>query len=198
MMDEAQASTTSSGQDSRGKAVGRPRASSGGLRRLTIMAAGAVVTGLIVTAVISPGGMGMMPRSPVTDSSVEPTLAPLASSELAEAMGTLDPATSQQAVADAKSCKAPIAWVTLVKQPGSPEGSVRIRSGSYLSPAFRVTATPQRVAIPYPGPYATGHGVLWAVGEGSGLTIYLSPGWNIPSLNGAAAVNVHWTPKNPC
>jgi hypothetical protein len=43
--------------------------------------------------------------------------------------------------------------VTLVKAPGSPSGTVRVRSGSYLSPAFHVTEAPQRVAIPYPAPY---------------------------------------------
>jgi len=168
--------------------------SSGTLRMLIIAAAGAAVTGLIVAGAIGSGGFGMLSHSS------EPTLAALAPSDIPAAMATLDPATSQEAVADAKACRAPMAWVTLVKQAGSPDGTVRIRSGSYLSPPVRVTEVPQRIALPYPAPYATGHGVLWAVGEGSGVTVYLTPGWNVPALNGGdgASINVVWTPRNPC
>lgn len=168
-------------------------------RVLTIAAAGAVITGVVVAAAImTPGRIGSASQSSGIAGGAEPTLAALAPAEIAEAMVTLDPATSQQVVADAKACKAPLAWLTLVKQPGGAEGAVRIRSGSYLSPAFRVTEVPQRVAIPYPAPYAIGHGVLKALGEANGLRIYLSPGWNIPALNGEASINVHWTLTNPC
>jgi len=159
---------------------------------LIVAAAGAAVTGLIVAGAVTSGRFG-------TGAS-EPTLAALAPSEIAEAIATLDPNTSQQAVADAKACKVPMAWVTLVKQAGSPDGTVRIRAGSYLSPPVRVTEVPQRIALPYPAPYPTGHGVLWVVGAASGVTIYLTPGWNVPEINGGAgaSINVVWTPKNPC
>ena len=61
-------------------------------------------------------------------------------------------------MADAKSCKAPIASVVLVKRPGTASALVRIRSGDDSSPAFQVTDIPQRIAIPYPAPYPTGRG----------------------------------------
>jgi len=151
-----------------------------------------------VGAIVAPGRIGSLSKSSGISGESAPTLAQLGPGEIAKAMVTLDPATSQQVVADAKACKAPMAWVTLTKQPGSAGGSIRIRSGAYLSPPFHATDTPQRIAIPYPAPYATGHGVMWAIGEGSGLAIDLYPRWNIPSLNGAAPINVVWTPADPC
>lgn len=165
-------------------------------RPLLIALAGAIITGGVVAA--SLGGIGSASKTSGTAGGAELTLAKVASGEIAQAMVTLDPQTSQGVVEDAKACRAPMAWVTLSKQPGSAAGTVRIRSGSYLSPAFLATEAAQRIALPYPGPYASGHGVLWAVGEGSGLAIDLYPRWNIPSLNGATPINVIWTPTDPC
>jgi hypothetical protein len=180
-----------------GEKVGAPqqRRAPSVFRTLTVVVVGAVVTGLLAAAVIIPRQIESESKSL---GGTEPTLAKVAAVELDSAVVTLDPATSQQAVADAKACKAPIAWVTLTKQPGTAGGSVRIRSGPYLSPPFHVTDVPQRIAIPYPAPYETGHGVLWAIGEGGGLAVDLYPRWNIPSLNGATAINVVWTPTDPC
>jgi hypothetical protein len=164
-----------------------------------ITIAGALLTAGIVTAALVPGLIASRTTTlsgPASDA--EPTLSALAASEIAAAIPTLDPATSQAAVADAKSCNAPLAWVVLVKQPGSAAGTVRIRSGSYLSPAFHVTEVAQRIAIPYPAPYASGRGVLSLVGQADGLWFYLTPGWFNPTLNGAASINVVWTPGNPC
>ena len=175
-----------------------PQKSPSALRAVMIAITGAVITGGIVGAIVAPGRIGSLSKSSGISGESEPTLAQLAPGEIAKAMVTLDPQTSQQAVADAKACKAPIAWVALTKQAGSAGGSVRIRSGAYLSPAFHATGVPQRIAIPYPAPYATGHGVLWVIGQGSGLAIDLYPGWNISSLDGAAPINVVWTPTDPC
>jgi hypothetical protein len=169
-------------------------ATHGAIGGATIIIAGALLTAGIVAAT------GVIASRSVTGPAgdAEPTLSVLAPSEIAAAIPTLDPATSQAAVADAKSCKTPMASVTVVKRPGSAAGTIRVRSGSYLSPAFQVTEAAQRIAIPYPAPYATGHGVLSVVGQGDELSIYLTPGWSIPALNGAASINVHWTPGNPC
>ncbi len=167
-------------------------------RAVTILLAGGVITGALVGAIVVPGRIGSGSHSSETSGPSEPTLAQVSPAEIAKAIVTLDPATSQQVVADAKACKAPMAWVMLTKQPGSAGGSVRVRSGAYLSPPFHATDAPQRIAIPYPAPYQTGRGVMWAIGEGSGLAIDLYPRWNIPSLNGAAPINVVWTPGDPC
>jgi hypothetical protein len=184
----------SSGQGEKGEAPQQRRTPSA-FRTVAVAIVGAVVTGLLAAAVIVPRQVESVSKSAA---GTEPTLAKVAAVELDSAIVTLDPATSQQAIADAKSCKAPIAWVSLTKQPGTADGSVRIRSGPYLSPPFHVTDVPQRVAIPYPAPYETGRGVLWAIGESGGLAIDLYPRWSIRSLNGAAAINVIWTPTDPC
>jgi hypothetical protein len=130
----------------------------------------------------------------------EPTLSALPANEIAAAMPTLDPATAQAAVAEAKSCKAPLALVALVRRPGAPtsRGMAQVRSGEYLSPPFQVTDVPQWIAIPYPAPYAVGRGVLSLVGDASDLWFYLTPGRLIERLNGSFSINVVWTPGNPC
>jgi hypothetical protein len=157
---------------------------------------GALVTAGIATAAVFPGLIGGKPSGPAGDA--EPTLAALAPTDIAIALPTLDPVMSKAAAEDAKSCKAPLAWVTLVKRPGSRGGMVRIISGSYLSPPFQLTDAPQRIAIPYPAPYPTGLGVLSLVGDADEVWFYLTPGWFVQPLKGTASINVHWTPGNPC
>src|SRR5215831_1872677 len=165
-------------------------------RGVTITIIGALVTAGIATAAVFPGLIGGKPSGPTGDA--EPTLAALAPTDIAIALPTLDPVTSKAAVEDAKSCKAPLAWVTLVKRPGSRGGMVRISSGAYLSPPFQLTDAPQRIAIPYPAPYPTGLGVLSLVGDADEVWFYLTPGWFLQTLKGTASINVHWTPGNPC
>jgi hypothetical protein len=156
---------------------------------------GALVTAGIATAAVSPGLIGGKPSGPAD---AEPTLSALAPTDITTALPTLDAATSKVAVEDAKSCKAPLAWVILVKRPGSRGGMVRINSGSYLSPPFQLTDAAQRIAIPYPAPYPTGRGVLSLVGDADEVWFYLTPGWFVQTLKGTASINVHWTPANPC
>ncbi len=173
------------------------------VRGILITVIGAVVTAGIATAAVSPGLIGGEPSGPAGNP--EPTLSALAPADITTALPTLDPVTSKAAVENAKRCKVPLAWVMLVKPPGSPGGLVRINSGgsnsfqgSYLSPPFRLTDTPQRIAIPYPAPYPTGHGVLSLVGDADEFWFYLTPGWHIHRLKGTAYINVHWKPGNPC
>jgi hypothetical protein len=90
--------------------------------------------------------------------------------DVTSALPTLDPATSKAGVEDAKSCKAPLAWVALVKQPGSGGGMVRVSSGSYLSPAFQLTDAPQAYRHRLTGTLPTGRGVLSLIGGHSILS----------------------------
>jgi hypothetical protein len=165
-------------------------------RDIMITIIGALVTAGIATAVVFPDLIGGKPSGSAGDA--EPTLSALAPTDITTALPTLDPATSKAAVEDAKNCKAPLAWVTLVKRPGSRGGMVRISSGTYLSPPFQLTDTPQRIAIPYPTPYPTGRGALSLVGDADEVWFYLTPGWFVETLKGTASINVHWTPGNPC
>jgi hypothetical protein len=187
-------------------AVGRPQRDpgyepgdgkkGGPSRGVLITIVGALITAGTATAAVFPGLIGGKLSGLAGDA--EPTLSALAPTDITTALPTLDPATSKAAVEDAKSCKAPLAWVTLVKRPGSRGGLVRISSGSYLSPPFQLTDAPQRIAIPYPAPYPTGRGVLSLVGDADEVWFYLTPGWFVQTLKGSASINVHWTPGNPC
>jgi hypothetical protein len=185
---------------------GRPRRDPGGgtgedrkrspSRGILITITGALVTAGVAVAAVSPD---LISRGlPGLAGDAEPTLSVLSPADIATALPTLDPATSKTAVEDAKACKAPLAWVTLMKRPGSRGGVVRINSGLYLSPPFQLTDAPQRIAIPYPAPYPTGRGVLSLVGDADEVWFHLTPGWFVPSVNGAASINVHWKPGAPC
>jgi len=165
-------------------------------RGILITIIGGLITAGIATGVVLPNiiGGGSGPAS-----SEEPILAPLAPSDITAALPTLDPATSKAAVDDAKNCKVPLATVIVAQRPGGRGGGmVRIRSGTYVSPPIAVTNTPQRIAVPYPSPYPTGRGVLSLVGDADEVWMYLKPGWFVPTLKGAASINVHWTVGNPC
>jgi hypothetical protein len=127
-----------------------------------------------------------------------PTLSIVAPTEITDASRTLDPASSEQLVAPAKECSVALAQVAIWKIPGTSGGTIRIRSGGYISPPFNLTEAPQRVAIPFPAPYPTGRGVLSVEGVANDAVISISPAWHIDSLGGSASLDVVWTPDKPC
>jgi len=127
----------------------------------------------------------------------ESMLEMLPAAEIEAAVPTLDPSDSKFAIENAKSCKVPLAWVTLMQGPETEGEMVRVRSGAYLSPPFRLTAAPQRIAIPYPAPYPAGRGVLRLVGVARKVEFHLTPG-AVHDVNGAFSVNVIWKVRNPC
>jgi hypothetical protein len=98
----------------------------------------------------------------------------------------------------ATSCRAPLAWVAIAHAPGQPNGTARLRVGSYFSPPFEVTETPQRIAIPYPGPYEIGHGVLTVLSSGQNVTLALTPPWTLPPEAREATHEVSWRPIKRC
>ncbi|HEY8288808.1 MAG TPA: hypothetical protein VIG49_06030 [Acetobacteraceae bacterium] len=95
-------------------------------------------------------------------------------------------------------CPRPLAWVSVARAPGQPPGTVRLRSGTYFSPVFNLTDTPERVAIPYPGTYETGHGMLTALGAGGRAIIALRPVWRVAAQDGASTRPVTWSPAKRC
>ncbi len=125
-------------------------------------------------------------------------LAIVATSDIAAAATTISPAVSSQLAAAAKECKVPLAHLTISKLPGTAGGTIRVRSGNYLSPPFQVTDTPQRVAVPFPAAYPVGKGVISIEGNASGTSVSLYPAWTVQTLNGSASRNVVWKPGNPC
>jgi hypothetical protein len=118
--------------------------------------------------------------------------------DIAAATPTIVPAVAAGLVAEAKDCRAPLARVLISKAPGTAGGTIQLRSRNYLSPSFQLTDVPQQVAIPFPGPYSTGRGVLGVAGNASGAVISLYPAWTVNTLTGAANLNVVWDPKKPC
>jgi hypothetical protein len=119
-------------------------------------------------------------------------------SDLDEATSSLDPTIARAAIEQARQCKAPIAFVTLALASAQTPASIRIRSGDYLSPPIRITDSPRRVALPFPAPYQAGKGFLSIEGAARGLSVWLSPGRHIETLNGAQTIPVVWAPRNPC
>jgi hypothetical protein len=95
-------------------------------------------------------------------------------------------------------CRRPLAWVSVVSAPGEPPSRVRLISGTYYSPTFDVSATPVRVALPFPAPYETGHGTLTAIDVGGSATISLLPAWRVSAQDGKTTRAVTWHPVKNC
>ena len=151
---------------------------------------GALIASLVLAATLAPSS-----RDGVGNAG---SIAVVSRAEIDQARTTMDPVTSAAAVEDAKTCKAPLAYVTLASAAPDTTSTIRIRSGSYLSPPFTVTASAQRVAVPFPTPYLTGAGVLTVEGQATQLLVSLSPMKRFENLSGVGTINVWWTPKNPC
>ena len=96
------------------------------------------------------------------------------------------------------SCRRPLAWVSLVSAPGEPPSRIRLISGTYFSPLFEVSATPVRVALPFPAPYETGHGTLTVIDVGGSATISLLPAWRVSAQDGKTTHAVTWHPVKSC
>ena len=95
-------------------------------------------------------------------------------------------------------CRRPLAWVSLASAPGEPPSRIRLISGTYFSPVFEVSATPVRVALPFPAPYETGRGTLTALDVGGSATISLLPAWRVSAQDGRTTRVVTWHPVKNC
>ncbi len=126
-------------------------------------------------------------------------LSPVPSAEIEAASTSLYSDQAVSMIEDARTCKAPLAQLWLQKWGDSALGdTVRIRSGTYLSPWFKIVGEARRIAIPYPAPYQTGHGTIEVLGEGRRYTVALVPAHGIPELEGVERINVKWQPSSPC
>ncbi len=99
------------------------------------------------------------------------TLQQVGAAELNDAVISMDQAAGKAAIDDAKACKAPLAHVTLAVPAGNAPGSVRIRSGGYVTPSLRVTEAPVTIAIPFPTAYETGQGVITIEGTSKPVSV---------------------------
>ena len=94
-------------------------------------------------------GIGLLP----TGDPAQPTLTFVDKSDLGAAAATLTPSAAGALVEDAQRCKIPLVSMTIEKGTAAIGSTIRIRSGSYVSPYFTITEGMQRVAVPYPAPY---------------------------------------------
>ncbi|MDR3484234.1 MAG: hypothetical protein P4M05_04910 [Bradyrhizobium sp.] len=181
-MNSSGASDGSGAEGVRQQDAGRPQ-----WRRLAPPLIAGLVAGIAIAAVLSSqrsNGEGA-------------ELASVAGFQIDAAAATMNPADAKGAVDDAKSCRVPLAEITLAAASGT-TSTIRVRSGSYLSPSYVLTDQPQRIAIPFPASYPSGRGVISIEGQAQNLAVALTPTWKINSLTGTAARNVIWTPKNGC
>lgn len=126
------------------------------------------------------------------------TLTGVEAAERAAAVGTFNPYFRQQLGEADDKCPAPLAEVTVLMPTGASPGMVQIRSGSYISPPFKVTHSPQRIAIPFPAEYSTGRGTISVLGTADVVFVALDPIWHVSPLLGVAEQLVVWTPHKVC
>jgi hypothetical protein len=162
------------------------RAKGTGLAMLIVLA-GVVVSGIAAGAVASSAE-----RQASSGRPGNPQLSIVSPDDLATAASTLLPGSRDRLVAEAKTHREPLAVVTISGVADRPGGYVRIKSGTYISPYFRVGSIPQRVAIPLPAPYAAGKGTIVVEGAASDVQVALSPSGWWGQLMGQSAVNVIW------
>ncbi len=158
-----------------------------GARTAFVMAVGGLLTGSLVLAALSAGTRG----------GADYELQPVAKSEIAAASQSLLPAQAAMLTEQAEACRAPLASL-MVRATGSFNGSVRIRSGAYVSPNVRLGPQPDRIALPYPAPYVTGHGQIAVESNADGMDVFLSPGIHIGASQSPTLINVRWNPDAPC
>lgn len=127
-------------------------------------------------------------------------LAQVDDQDIAAALTTMDGSTAFLAQFKERKagCRLPLAWVTLVRAPGQPHGTIRFRSGTYFSPVVELSDVPERVAIPYPTSYETGHGALTVMTAGGSAVVALTPALHVSSQSGNATHAVTWHVSNRC
>jgi hypothetical protein len=192
MSESGQTPATASEQAA--SAAPRSRASGGPGQRAAIIA----VAGFLLVA----GAVGLVLQktdlSSLSGSSAQPTLSYVAQRDIGAAATTLTPSAASPLVQDAESCKIPLASVTVTRGTADIGSTIRIRSGSYVSPYFTVTDAMQRIAVPYPAPYGSGSGTITVEGNAHGALVGLSPTKVLIDLPAAQTIPVVWRPEKPC
>ena len=118
--------------------------------------------------------------------------------DLNDAAGTLTQSVAGGLVDDARRCRIPLVSMTIAKGTAQVGSTLRIRSGSYVSPYFTVTEGMQRIAVPYPAPYGSGAGTFVVEGNATGAILGLTPTKVLLDLPTAQSIPVWWRPVSPC
>lgn len=146
-------------------------------------------------------GVWGLPRLAEEDGAAASTsnLAEVARDDVAGALSTMDLSSADRAwLTDGKACGARLAWVSIVEAPGQHGVRIRLQSGRYVSPLFTLGERPVRVALPYPAPYAAGHGTLGVFTIGGAGIVGLQPAWRVAAPADEARREVTWQPHDDC
>ena len=157
------------------------------LRSAVLMVAGGLLTGSLIASSFVAGA-----PTPAAF-----TLQQVATEDLDAASQSLVSTSAAALVDEAKSCRRPLAFL-LIRSTAPGTGTVRFRSGAYVSPNLRLGFGVERIALPFPAPYEVGHGQITIENNSGGADIFLTPGFTIGAGPGTATANVHWNPKAPC
>jgi hypothetical protein len=158
----------------------------------------------LVIVAVSALAVGYWARPGDNTSSAAPAVnisrvAEVAPQDVTAALGTVEGSPEQVArFREREACSRRLAWVTIRRSPGQPAGRIRLQSGTYFSPAFDLTDAPVRVGLPYPAPYATGHGTISVLGTTADAIVALTPAWHVAAQSGLQAREVTWTPLGDC
>jgi hypothetical protein len=172
----------------------RPAASNTTGRRAAIVAAAG---GLLVLAAIG-WVLRKADLGAAAGDSAQPAVTFVAKSDLGAAATTLLPSAASALIDDAQRCKVPLVSLTIERGQATLGSTIRIRSGSYVSPYFGITAAAQRIAVPFPTPYGSGSGTLVVEGTATGAIVGLTPPRAMVGLPGTQSIPVVWHATSPC
>jgi hypothetical protein len=164
-----------------------------GRRPAIVAAAGALLVVAAVGVVLKNADIGTLSGDPA-----QPTVTFVAKGDLGAAATTLTPSAAAALIEEAERCRAPLVSMTISRGSAALGGTIRIRSGSYVSPYFTVTDAIQRIAVPYPAPYGSGAGSFVIEGTATGVIVGLTPAKAMLQLPGAQTVPVVWHAASPC
>jgi hypothetical protein len=175
-------------------AATRPAATGPAARRAAIVAAvGGLVSLAAIGWVLKSADIGVSSGDPA-----QPTVTFVAQGDLSAAATTLLPSAAGALIEDAQRCRVPLISM-MIEKGSAPLGStIRIRSGSYASPYFAITASAQRVAVPYPAPYGSGSGIMVVEGNAKGAIVGFNPTQTMLDLPGSRSIPVVWRAVSPC
>jgi hypothetical protein len=164
-----------------------------GRRQAIVAAVGGLLIVGAVAMVLKNADLGVASGDPA-----QPTVTFVAQGDLGAAATTLTPSAAGALIEDAQRCRVPLVSMTISRGSAALGGTIRIRSGSYVSPYFIVTDTTQRIAVPYPAPYGSGSGTFVIEGTATGAIVGLTPTKAMLELPGAQSVPVVWRAVSPC
>jgi len=163
-------------------------------RRATIVAA----TGALLVLAAIGWVLRKADITPIAGDQTQPTVTFVAKNDLGAAATTLLPSAASALIDDAERCKIPLVALTIERGSATLGSTIRVRSGSYVSPYFSITAAAQRIAVPFPTPYGSGSGTLVVEGTATGAILGLTPAKAMTSLPGYQSIPVVWHATSPC